>query len=231
MSGIATAIAGSAVIGAVASNAASSKASKASKNAAQMQRDQFDIINQQNKPFMDAGYGATTRMQQLLGIGGDPGAEGYGSFSHEFSPDDFLANKDPGYGFELQQGQQALQNSAAGQSGALSGAAIKDLLGYSQGYARTGYNDAFNRYQTQQGNIFSRLSGISQMGQNAAANVGSQGTALAGQAGQALTAGGQAAAAGTMGIGNSLSQGLNNYWLYKNLAPKPAVGAPVTGGV
>jgi hypothetical protein len=160
---------------------------------------------------------------------GDPNDPAYGSFTQPFDVEQFYNYADPGYAFELQQGTQALQNSAAAQSGALSGAALKDLLGYSQNFARTGYNDAFNRYQTQQGNIFSRLSSIAQLGQNAAAGVGSTGANIAGNAGQAISNAGGAAGAGIVGAGNSLGNGLSDYWLWKNYGGMGGSGgAPIT---
>lgn len=148
---------------------------------------------------------------------GDPNDPAFGSFSDPFTVEDFYDYADPGYAFQLQQGNQALQNSAAAGSGALSGAALKDLLKYNQDYAGTAYNDAFNRYQTQQGNIFSRLSSILTLGQNAAAGVGAQGTQLAGQAGQAISQAGAAAGAGIVGAGNNASSGLTNYWLMRQM--------------
>lgn len=140
----------------------------------------------------------------------------YGSLTDPFTVEDFYNYADPGYAFQLQQGTQALQNSAAAGSGALSGAALKDLLKFNQDYAGGAYNDAFNRYQTQQGNIYSRLMGVSQLGQGAAAGVGTQGVALAGNAGQAISNAGAAYGAGIVGAGNSLAQGGTNYWLYNN---------------
>lgn len=150
---------------------------------------------------------------------GDTEDSDYGSFTQPFDVEQFYNFADPGYAFELQQGTQALQNAASAGSGAFSGAALKDLLGYSQNFARTGYNDAFNRYQTSQGNIFSRLSSIAQLGQNAAANVGAQGTQLAGNAGQAIANAGAASGAGIVGAANSLSNGASNYWLMKQFPP------------
>lgn len=156
---------------------------------------------------------------------GDPNDPAYGSFTQPFDVNQFYNYADPGYAFQLQQGTQALQNSAAAGSGALSGAALKDLLKYNQDYAGTAYNDAFNRYQTQQGNIFSRLSSLATLGQNAAAGVGAQGTTLAGNAGQALTNAGTAAGAGIVGAGNSASSGLTNYWLMKQFS-QPQMQVP-----
>jgi hypothetical protein len=157
---------------------------------------------------------------------GNPGDESYGSFTDPFTVEDFYDYQDPGYAFELQQGTQALQNSAASKSGALSGAALKDLLGYSQDFARTGYNDAFNRYQTQQGNIFSRLSSIAQLGQNASAGVGSTGAGIVGNAGQNVSNAGGAAGAGIVGAGNAIGGGLSDYWLWKNYG---GAGSPMAG--
>lgn len=129
---------------------------------------------------------------------------GYGSLVAPFTADTFKQYS-PAYQFQLQQGQQGVLNADAGTQGALSGATLKDLTGYNQNLANTSFNNAFNQYQTQQGNIFSRLSGIAQLGQAAAANTGQQGTALSGQAAQSATNIGTALAAGQIGSANALS--------------------------
>ncbi len=147
---------------------------------------------------------------------GDPNDPAYGSFTQPFDVTQFYNYEDPGYAFRQQQGSQAIQNSAAAGSGALSGSALKDLLTWNQDSASQEYNNAFNRYQTTQGNIFSRLSSIAGLGQNAAAGVGAQGTQLAGNAGQAVANAGAASGAGIVGAGNALGQGATNYWLYNN---------------
>jgi len=116
----------------------------------------------------------------------------------------------PAYQFQLQQGQQVVFNQDTPGQGALSGAALKDLIGYNQGMAGTSFNNAFNQYQTQQGNIYSRLANLANLGQNAAANTGQQGTALAGQAAQSATNIGTAQAAGTVGAANAWSGALSN---------------------
>lgn len=159
---------------------------------------------------------------------GDPNDPAYGSFTKPFDAEEFYKYQDPGYWFRLQQGTQGLRNAASAGSGALSGAALKDLLTFNQDYASTEFGNAFNRYQTQQGNIFSRLSDIAHLGQSAAAGVGSQGTALAGQAGQNVYNAGSAAGAGIVGAGNAIGQGAQNYWLYNN--PQLWQQRPVMGG-
>lgn len=157
---------------------------------------------------------------------GDPNDPAYGSFTQPFDVTQFYNYEDPGYAFRLQQGSQGLQNSAAAGSGALSGAALKDLIGYNQDAASTEYGNAFNRYQTQQGNIFSRLMGIAQLGQNSASSVGAQGATLAGNAGQALSNAGTAAGSGIVGAGNAITNGSTNAWLWGT----PQGRSLITGG-
>lgn len=208
MTGVATAVGiGGAVIGAVGANSAAHTQAAAQDRAAATQQHMFDTINGQEQPFMKAGYASTDKMNELLGIGGDKTASDYGSYAKPFTAADYLANKDPGYDFQLQQGAQALRNSATPGMGALSGAALKDLIGFNQNMAATGYQNAFNRFQTQQGNIFNRLQDVANRGQNAASNTGQAGTALGTGIAQAQAAAGASRAAGTVGVANSLSSG------------------------
>lgn len=140
---------------------------------------------------------------------------GYGSLTAPFTTANWQ-QLSPAYNFQLQQGQQGVLNADAAGAGSLSGSAMKDLINYNQGAANTSFNNAFNQYQTQQGNIFSRLSGIAQLGQSSAANTGQQGTALAGQAAQSATNIGTAQAGGIVGASNAITGGLSSAlpWLY-----------------
>jgi hypothetical protein len=160
---------------------------------------------------------------------GDPTDPAYGSLTQPFDAEQFYKYEDPGYWFRQQQGQQAVQNRNAAGSGALSGAAYKDLIDYNQGEASTEYGNAFNRYQTQQGNIFQRLLGIAGLGQSAAAGVGNQGVALAGNAGQAIANAGTAEGAGIVGGANAITNGGTNAWLWNSPAGRQAMAG--TGNV
>ncbi|CAB4121191.1 hypothetical protein UFOVP154_44 [uncultured Caudovirales phage] len=204
------AILGSAVIGAVASDSAASKQADAQKQAAATQQGMFDTINQQEQPFIQGGYAANSSLQQMLGLSGDPNSPGYGSLTKPFTTADYLANKDPGYDFQLKTGAQATRNADTPGVGSLSGAALKDLMGFNQSMAATGYQNAFNRYTTQQNNVFSRLSGIAGLGQNAATNVGTAGTSLGTGIAQAQAGAGASQASGILGAGQSLSSGGNS---------------------
>lgn len=267
MSWIAVAVGGAALLGGfMQSNAAQDAASTqagASQYAADIGKQEFNTITQQESPYMQGGYGALSALEYGLGInpqpaggsnpvggaGYDPSSGwrigaggslsqlipggsvtwqqgmpssapvgtasgqgtgiGFGSLTAPFTAQNWQ-QLSPGYNFQLQQGQQGVLNSAAAGQGSLSGAALKDLIGYNQGLAGTSFGNAFNMYQTQQGNIFNRLSGIAQLGQTAAANTGQQGTALTGQIGQAVTNAGTAAAAGQIGSANAWSGALSS---------------------
>lgn len=162
-----------------------------------------------------SGYavGAGGGINRLLPGGSAPGASsggaGFGSLVQPFTTDNWK-QLSPAYNFQLGQGMQGVLNGDASTSGALSGAASKDLMSYNQNLANTSFNNAFNMYQTQQGNIYSRLAGLAQLGQNAASNTGQQGTALAGQAAQSAQNIGTAQAAGQVGAANAYSGALSS---------------------
>lgn len=145
----------------------------------------------------------------------------YGSFTQPFDVQSFYQNLDPSYFFRLQQGQQGLANSAAAGSGALSGSALKDLMNYNQTAASQEYGNAYNRYQTTQGNIFNRLFSIAGLGQASASNVGANNTNLAGNAGQAIQNQGSALGGGIVGAGNALGGALGTWGAY-NYMQNPA---------
>lgn len=161
---------------------------------------------------------------------GDNGDGQFGSLTRSFSPQDFAAGIDPGYSWRLQQGNQGVMNGAAAGSGSLSGPALKSLLDYNQGAASQEYGAAFDRFQTQQGNIYQRLFGVAGLGQNAAANVGNQGVATGGNIGSNITGAANASAAGQVGTANAISGAVNNLgslaYLY---ATRPGASATGTG--
>lgn len=80
----------------------------------------------------------------------------YPSFSAPSGQD--VLTSDPGYGFRLSQGEQALQGSAAARGTLNTGGTLKDILNYGQSAASQEYSDAFNRalgiYTTNRNNAF-----------------------------------------------------------------------------
>ena len=224
------AIVGSAVIGAVGSNMAANTQADAQKQAAATQQGMFNTINGQEQPFMQAGVGATNKLNTLLGTGGDPNAAGYGSLNKPFSAQDYLNNQDPGYQFQLQTGAQALRNADTPGVGSLSGPALKDLIGFNQGMAATGYQNAFNRYQTQNSNTYNRLYGIANLGQSAASNTGTAGATLGTGIAQAQAAAGGSLAAGQLGATNALAKGVNQFGNMAYLNNDPSYSLTTANG-
>jgi|SRR5580658_1024365 hypothetical protein len=162
---------------------------------------------------------------------------GFGSllqgWNQEFqAPTAAQAAQTPGYQFALQQGENALQNSAAARGGLLSGNTAEALDQYSQGLASTNYqqtyNNALNQYQTaynqfanNQANTYNRLAGIAGTGQTAANQLNSAGqsaannvagiSATAGQQiGQSAQNAGAATASGYVGAANAINSGIGS---------------------
>lgn len=123
-------------------------------------------------------------------------------FTQQFhAPTAEQARQTPGYDFLFHEGQRAVQSGAAAKGTLLTGGTMKALAGWGQGLADTTYQqtyqnamneylNAFNIFNSNQGNLFNRLNTISQQGQSAANNsgnilMGEGNTQAAGQAGQA----------------------------------------------
>lgn len=212
-----------------ASQEAAANNAAASGTNAQYQATAADIAaqkaqNQANlQPYLNTGTSANNTLGYLLGLGGVDASNGMdgaaGSLAKPFTMADYEA--DPGYAFRLQQGQAALDraNSAGGKY--FSGAAIKGLTDYNQNSASQEYQNAYNRYNTNQSNLYSKLSGTALTGQNAANTLASTDDALtlgqgqlgagaATQAGQDVIGAGQAQAAGTLGKGAAWTTGISS---------------------
>lgn len=220
--GFAAAAVGSVASAAISSSGAQSAANtqaSADQNATQAQLSMFNTINGQEQPFMNAGYGATTQLNSMLQPGGYLNNQTAPTFNSS------TVTNSPGYQFAQQQGLSQVANAEAPNVGALSGPALKALTNFSSGTAAQYYNDyfnqantVFNQGQAQQNNIFSRLSGIAGLGQNAASNVGTAGTSLGTGAAQSTAAAGAASAAGTVGSANAISGGLTSAGNYAALS-------------
>jgi hypothetical protein len=164
------------------------------------------------------------------------GLGGYGSLMQPWTqqfqaPTDVTEQNDPGYQFRLQQGQQALERSAAARGGLLSGGTGKALQQYGQDYASNEYGNVYNRalgqyqqnyniFQQNQANQFNRLAALSGVGQTAAGQLSSAGQSYANtnanllgnigqQVGSNINNAGAARASGYVGMANALG-GLGN---------------------
>jgi hypothetical protein len=116
-------------------------------------------------PYYQTGTAASNRLAELMGIGGNAGAEGYGSLMKNFSMADY--QQDPGYQFRLQEGLKQLGRTSAARGGALSGATLKGTQNYAQNLASQEYGNAYDRYMAQQQNRYNMLSGQQGVGYRA----------------------------------------------------------------
>ena len=188
--------AGAGLIGAgMQSSAAKSAASTqagATQYAADVQRQMFETINEQQKPYREAGYGALTRIGELL-----PG------LTKPVSREEIMGL--PGYQFAIEQGTGAARQmmNVGGGGSNVDRAAQKFALDYTLG-------TAMPQVIAQRQNIYNTLAGIAGIGQTAQNQMTTAGQNFAGNIGQAAIGGASALAAGQVGSANAMASGLGN---------------------
>lgn len=224
MSAVATAIVGGAVIGAYASNSAASKSAKAANRATDATTARYYQTRDDLLPYNEQGQQASSQLSDFVK---DPN-------NTNFTAQDFQKYQDPSYQWQLQQGQQALQNSQAAGDGVLSGAALKGMQNYTQGLASTNYQNAYNNWFNTTNQNYTRLFNLANLGENAAAQTGSAGASLANTAANSTIAAGNASAAGIIGGANAMTgaanSGMGYYMLNKFMSPQtePDLSTPIT---
>ena len=198
------ALAGSAVLGYLGSQEQAGAAENAAnmqyrgtQEAARQQREMFDILNAQQKPYREAGYGALTKINEMLP-----------QFTRQFTPADLTANLAPNYEFMRQQGLGA---TAQGANVASPGSNV-DLAKtiFAENYAKSGYQDALTNWRNQQTDIFNRLSGIAGIGQTAQGQAQNLGSATSTNLANLATGGANALAGGQIGAANAQAGGYQN---------------------
>lgn len=200
MTWVAAAIAGSAIVGGIASTQAAKTQARAADRATEAQERMFNRQVELQEPFRQVGVNA---LPELVA------ASRYQPFGME------QFQQDPGYAFRMKEGLRALENTAAARGGLLSGNQMRGITRFGQELGSQEFTNAFNRYQAERAARLNPLQSLAGMGQTTAANVAGQ----AGQLGQSMGANiigaGNARASGYMGtanaLSNALSQGLNYY--------------------
>jgi hypothetical protein len=146
---------------------------------------------------------------------------GYDRYVSEFSqsqagsagaPDMGVFFESPDYQFNLEQGQQAIDRSAAARGGLLSGRAVKEGQRYASGLASREYGSFVDRLMQQAGLGSTGIGASAAAGANAANqisginmnNAATRGSAYMNMAG---------------GINNAVQGGISNYLLMKYLQP------------
>jgi len=202
-----------------ASRDAAGMQAAASAEAQRQQREMFDIQNKQNAAGRGAGYQGFNQIRSML-----PGeytkydeqgniigtATGQDYLTRQFNAQDFQQNVDPGYAFRLQQGQLANQAMANKAGGLIGGNALQGLNEYNQGAASQEYANAFNRFQTQRGNIYNTLASIAGLGQTAQGQQNQLAQNFANTQTGLVTGAGAAQAAGQVGAANALGGAFSN---------------------
>lgn len=102
------------------------------------------------QPYQEAGTRALAGVEDLA--------------AQEFAFDPSKLPEDPGYQFRLEEGQKALERSAAARGGVMGGGTLKALSRYAQGVAADEFQNAYNRalttFQTNQQNRAQALSAL-----------------------------------------------------------------------
>jgi hypothetical protein len=193
---VAAAIAGGAVlsagVGAYSANKAAGAQKAAANSANATQMSMFNQIQANETPYMNAGAGAIGQLQSIYGLGGKgPNAQSIMNTLQQL----------PGYQFQMGQGVQALDRSAASKGLLNSGAQGKALTAYGQGLGSSYLQ-----------NYVGGLGDIARMGQASAGQQAAVGMNTANQMGANYLSYGNAAAAGTMGVNSAIQGGLQGLY-------------------
>lgn len=209
MSWIAAAIVGgnivSGLIGGSAAESAASTQAGAAQDATAAQLGMFNQTQTNVAPWLEAGQASLKDLVAGVKPGGQFAVTPYTSFTM----DQFRS--DPGYQFQLQQGQNALIN-AMSKTGGPNSNNLKGLVSFSQGLANTDYQQALQNYIQQfvlanqartQG--YNQVAGISAEGLGAGLKQGQIATQVGQDIGSNIIGAGNARAAGTVGVANALT--------------------------
>lgn len=219
-------------IGAGAGLLGASMSANAAKSAAQMQADAANRSMEQERamyeqsradlaPYRETGYTALKDIEQMKPF-----------LKSQFGPEQFGQYLDPSMAFRQRLGTQATERLANVGGGAISGNTLRSLADYGQNLASTEYGNAFNRFQTERGNIYNTLANIAGMGQGAVNTGVNAGQNFAAQQTGLITGGAAAQAAGNVGAANAYSGALGNLgnMAFLSSIMKPQGVTPPIGG-
>jgi len=195
---VAAAIVAGGAIAAGGSIASGAEASSAANNAAGIQAQEYQQNQTNQAPFIGAGQNAlqTIAQDQTNQTG----------FATPFNPQTYIDT--PGYQFQQQQGENAINSSAAATGGVLNGGTLKALDQYTTGLANSTYSTAYNQYLQNANQQYNQLFGVAQLGEQGAGTLGQQGTQSAANQGILINAAGQDTAAGIVGAGTAINSSI-----------------------
>ena len=190
---------GAAEISSSGAKSAANAQTQAAQNANNTQLQMYNQTRTDQTPWRAAGGNAVGALSSYYGL---PGTDASGNPTpanpNAGAQDNSLIQSLPGYQFNLQQGNQAVQRDLAAQGLLGSGAAGKALTQYGQGYAQNAANSYLNGLQS--------LAGI---GQTSAQATGAAGMNAANQIGSNQIYAGNAQASGYANQSNAINSGLS----------------------
>ena len=171
---IAAAIAGSAVVGGVAASKAAKAQKKAAGKAADVSQAQYEQTREDQMPFLEAGYGATNRLNELLGLGPK-----YDTSFENFDAAKYLAANPAAQGFRLPNGRvlpgQPTSDQLAYQDFLSKGATQNKFLrnqAPSADYGKYARDFSMKDFTTDPGYAFRMSEGLKSLDRQAAARGG-----------------------------------------------------------
>jgi hypothetical protein len=242
---VALAIGGSALLGANAARSSANTQANAANQAAEIQREQFNLINQQQAPYRGYGYTALNQLGGLLGgqtpmydangkpvldANGQPMMQsGSGYLTRQFGAEDLKTNLAPNYEFMLKEGQRAArQRLNAGGSG---GSDIdRGIARFAEDYAGNAYQQAFTNFSNQRKDIYNTLAGIAGIGQQGQTATNQAAQTYGTNASNLITGAGAAQAAGQVGAANAYGGALSNLGGMSYLNSLTRTPAPIQAG-
>lgn len=174
-----------------ASQKAADQQRQAAQQALQFQQGVYGQGQSNLQPFINSGNSALSSLMGLLGLGGQGQNATAQSAFQQFT-------QNPSYQFPLQQGNLALNRQLASAGLTSSGGALKDAIGYNQGFASQGLNS-----------YLAQLAGIAGQGQGAATSLLGFGNNAAAGVANAQAGIGNAGAAGIQGGAKGLNQAIS----------------------
>ena len=212
--GAALAIGGASLLGAkmsadAAKDAAAIQAAGGDRAMAQQIR-MFELGREDLAPYREEGYAALKDIAAMKPF-----------LTSQFGPEQMATYLDPSIDFRRRLGEETTARMLNVGGGALSGNTLRGLEEFGQNLASTEYGNAFNRFQTERGNIYNTLANIAGMGQQAV-NTGVEAQQATAQQQTGIITGQAAAqAAGQVGAANAYSGALGNLGNMAFLASMP----------
>jgi hypothetical protein len=217
---VAAAILGAGALSAGASIFGASSAADAQTQAAEdASNTQMNMFNQDKallQPYVNQGNAANTTLNNNLS-----------SLTAPITMDEATLKQTPGYQFNLSQGLESTQNSAAARGLGISGAALKGAANFATGLADSTYQNQFNNAQTNRTTAYNMLSGQQSLGENAAAGVGNAGIQTGNSVASNTIGAGNATAAADTSIGSSVGTAASSVpsaYLLSNLLSNNSTG-------